>query len=341
MLRSEKLRMLFVGDDWYGSNATSLRNGFIQRGIDVTTVNTFDLASARAHLHRRAIKKLSPRAYEEAASARVSRAITRALESRQRFDVLFVFKGDFIDEEVVAGFDGIRVHYHPDDSGNAENTSRRYLTAESHYDLHVTTKVHNVAELQSRTDARVLFVQCAYDPAWHTPQSFASASRVGLIGTRRPDRTQFVEDCARRTAQKMLIAGSGWKLEPALVRSAEVHGPKFGLEFSKYAAQAPIQLGVLNSANRDTHTCRTFEIPAAGALFVGEWTAEHADIFSSPNSAMLYRSSEEALEMLAFAEANPSFVDKARRRGYDHIISGSNTYADRASRLLDAISEFV
>lgn len=338
MLRNEPLRMLFVGDDWYGSNATSLRNGFLQQGVDVTTINTFDLASPRAHLHRRAAKKVLPRYYNEFATAQVTKAISDAVKST-RFDVMFVFKGDFVENKAILRFGGMKVHYHPDDSAKLENTSSQYIAAEKYYDIHITTKLHNVNELKARTDARVVFVQCAYDPAWHTPQSFASISRVGLIGTRRPDRTHFMEDCARSTNQKMLIAGSGWRGERNLVRLAEVRGPQFGLDFSKYASQAPIQLGVLNSANRDTHTCRTFEIPAAGALFVGEWTEEHEEIFSTPNSAMLYRNPEEALDMISFAEGNPAFVDKARRVGYATILGGRNTYRDRASDLLRYFAE--
>lgn len=339
MLRGGKLKMLFVGDDWYGSNATSLRNGFIQQGVDVTTVNTFDVGSARASSFRRVFNKISRSAYEDLARTKVSRSISAALNSPVDFDVLFVFKGDYVEAEILERFDGIKIHYHPDDSANPDNTSKYYRSAEDNYDVHVTTKLHNIQELEGRSKAPVVFVKCAFDPAWHFPQSFATESRVGLIGTRRPDRVDFIVECARTTSQKMLIAGSGWGRDRTLRRLAEVSGPKFGLDFSKYAAKAPIQLGVLNSANRDTHTCRTFEVPAAGALFIGERTAEHEDIFSAPNSALLYGSPEEALEMIAFAESNSAFVDRARRRGYELITSGCNTYADRAGEILKYVAE--
>lgn len=335
--------MLFVGDDWYGSNATSLRDAFTDLGLEVLTVNTFSSRSGPSSIPKRLARKIRPAAFSRRSTESVSEAVRAAVRAHGAFDYLFVFKGIHVSAAVVSEFRGLTVHYHPDDTANLANVSDIYSAAEPHYDTHVTTKLHNVGELRARTKSDVIFVRCAYDPRWHFADKSASTlDRVGLVGTKRPDRIKFVGSVAAAASnadQRMLIAGSGWSSEHHLGRIAEIVGPKFGAEFSLAVHSAPIQLGVLNSANRDSHTCRSFEVPAAGGLFVGEWSAEHDSIFSEQGSALLYRTEEEAIDMIRFALLNEEFSSRTRAKGLELITNGKNTYVDRAREILSKISQ--
>jgi len=334
--------VLFVGDDWYGSNATSLRDGFKEIGASVVSVDTSELMSHTMPFRRKLARKASPRLYGSWTSSAVARGVSRAVDEHGPFDHLVVFKGLSVPAEVVSQFRGTTVHYHPDDVSNDDNTSPTYLQAESSYDLHVTTKRHNVEELRTRSGAEVLFVPCAYDSRWHTDNGPAPGAegRLGFVGTKRPDRVDFISMLAREEAaagRSMLLAGTGWSGEDDIVSIAETEPAQFGSDFSLAVSRARLQLGVLNSANRDTHTCRTYEIPAAGGLFVGESTEEHLELFEGSAGALLYSSDDEARDLIRWARAHPGEAEAMRSRGHQIVTRGQNTYADRAREILRAI----
>ena len=135
----------------------------------------------------------------------------------------------------------------------------------------------------------------------------------------------------------MTVAGTGWKSDRELRNIATVVGPRYGINFAKSVHESPLQLGVLNSANRDTHTCRTFEIPASGGLFIGERTVEHDRIFENNNNALLYGNDDEGIDMVRFALTHEAASDRRRLSGLDAISRGENTYADRARQIMKAI----
>lgn len=335
--------VLFIGDDWYGSNATSMRDAIAELDLSVDTVNTFQLAEARGHISRRMVKKTSPRLYEAFSTNRVTRAVASAVQ-RRHYDLAFVFKGTNVGSEAVESLrrsGATTVHYHPDDSANSDNVSATYLESEPLYDLHVTTKSHNVDELRQRAPkSRIVNVLCAFDPRWHRRLASVPSQRLGLIGTLRPDRVDLVVNLARSAKSgegEMLVAGTGWGAVAGLRGIAEVIPPAFGIDFSRTVSRAGVQLGVLNSANRDSHTCRTFEIPAAGGLFLGERSLEHEQILG--DTALLYGNPEEALSMAAWALSNPEGSRRLAEASWERITQGGNTYLDRALEILAAASE--
>ena len=333
------MKILYVGDDWIGSNARSLADGFRSAGHDVLAIDSTAVSLPRRlsppWVYSKVKHRRAPWVIEQ-----THRTIEQAASSF-RPDVVFGFKSVHLDQarllEVQAP---LHVHYSPDDASNPYNTSPEYLEHESAWDLIVTTKRHNVPELLARGARKALFVHSAYDPAWHRPTAKRRATNfdVGFIGACRPDRRGLIVDLARTHGNKMLVQGPGWRRVPELRTSgAHVAGAVYGEDFSVAVAAVTSNLVLLNSDNRDTHTCRTFEVPAAGGLFVGERTDEHSALLVDEKEALLFSDPAELAERLDWCRAHPSEAATIAERGFQRIVDGHHTYADRAKEIIDEL----
>ncbi|AYF73748.1 glycosyltransferase family 1 protein [Nocardia yunnanensis] len=334
------MKVLFVGDDWVGSNARSLADGFQQAGHEVVVIDTTAVTLPA---------RLSPPwVYSKFAHRRAPwdvEALHRRIDEAAREfapDLLFAFKAVHLDQRrLLAAPAGLRVHYSPDDVSNPYNTSPDYLAHEREWDLVVTTKTHNVAELEARGARRVKFVRSAYDPALHYVSARRTVRRhlVGFIGAVRPDRQDLLISLAREHRGDMLLRGPGWRRVRALWQTgADVGGAVYGGDFSAAVAAVTANLVLLNSDNRDTHTCRTFEVPAAGGLFVGPRTGEHAELLADESECFLFDSPAELREILRRCTKYPEQVAKVAEAGHRRIVTGHHRYVDRAREIVDALA---
>ncbi|GAB3135086.1 glycosyltransferase [Tsukamurella serpentis] len=330
--------VLFAGDQWYGSNARSLADGFRRAGHRVTVVDTTEVTLPRRGTRAWWYAK-STGAREPGTVEAVHRRIDAAAAAA-RPDLLLCFTTVHLDQQRLLEVPAARhVHYCADDVSNPVNTTTAYLAAESGWDAIVTTKAHNVAELERR-GARPVFVLSAYDPSWHRPVRPRRPRRyaAGFVGNARPDRTELVTGLARRLGRDFYLAGPGWRRLPAAWRSgAAVHGARYGLALSASIAAIDANLVLLNSDNRDTHTCRTFEVPAAGGLFVGPRTAEHRALLDDGTQALLYDDPREIDEIVARVVAEPRWAASIAAAGHAAITGGRHTYTDRAREIIDAL----
>ncbi|KXP09303.1 glycosyl transferase family 1 [Tsukamurella pulmonis] len=330
------MRILFAGDDWYGSNARSLAVGFHRAGHEVTVVDTTAVTLPRrggaAWWYAKRTGRRAPAAVD---------AVHERLESQPVPDLLFCYTAVHLDQERLLSLPaGRRVHYSADDVANPVNTTPAYLAAESGWDAVVTTKAHNVPELAARGVRHPIFVRSAYDPDWHRPTGSRSARRyaAGFVGNARPDRTALLAGLAARWGREFYLAGPGWRRRPALLRSgATVRGPQYGAALSAAIGAVDANLVLLNSDNRDTHTCRTFEVPAAGGLFVGPRTVEHAELLADGREALLYDDPAEIDGIIERVRADPAGARRIAEAGRSAIVRGGHTYTDRAREIIDAL----
>lgn len=333
------MKILFVGDDWVGSNARSMADGFRQAGHEVVVVDTTNVTLptrlSPAWLYSKGVRRRAPW-LQEAAHRRIEQ-ITRDFAP----DMLFGFKSIHLDQaRLLQTPAALRVHYSPDDVGNPYNTTPDYLAHEHGWDLVVTTKRHNVPELLARGARRVTFVHSAYDPAWHRPcaKRVARQYLVGFIGARRPDRSGLITRLGTEHGQNLLVRGPGWRRIPALrTTGATIGGAVYGDHFATTVASVTANLVLLNSDNRDTHTCRTFEIPACGGLFVGERTDEHSELLDEGTECLLFSDEAELREILQWCNCHPAQAAKIAEAGYARVTQDSHRYVDRAREIIDEL----
>jgi hypothetical protein len=333
------MRILFVGDDWIGSNARSLADGFRQAGHDVVVVDTTAVTLPPRFSPPWVYSKIRRRRAPWELESVHRRIETVAAELEP--DLLFCFRTVHLDQRRLLDTPGrMHVHYSPDDVSNPYNTTPGYLEHEHEWDLVVTTKRHNMAELIARGATAVKFLLSAYDPAWHHPAARRDPHRylLGFVGNCRPDRRAVTVALAERYGERMLVHGPGWRRVPELRRTrAVVGGPVYGEHFSTAVASVTANLVFLNSENRDTHTCRTFEVPAAGGLFVGQRTDEHAALLTEGRECLLFSDEEELHETLRWCDRYPERARTIAEAGHRRIVTGDHRYVDRAREIVAAL----
>ena len=184
----------------------------------------------------------------------------------------------------------------------------------------------------------------AYDPAWHRRCAASTGGMrydVGFLGHHRPDRALLLARVATRYGRRLGVFGDGWRRRAATtsgLRAASLHGPAYGERFSAVVARTRANLVLLNSGNRDTHTCRTFEVPAAGGLFVGERTDEHARLLDDGSEALLFSGDDELFALLDGVTGDPARAARIAEAGWRRIRADRHRYRDRAAQILAGIS---
>jgi len=101
-----------------------------------------------------------------------------------------------------------------------------------------------------------------------------------------------------------------------------------------------VQLGFLNSENRDTHTARTFEIPATGALFILEDSMEHRTYFQDGEEVILFQSPDQIPSIIDWIRKNPGKSKEIARQGHLKVTNGANAWSDRAILVLSTLEMY-
>lgn len=236
------------------------------------------------------------------------------------------------------------VSYSPDDMALRGNSSPQFRSSLPYYDVHFTTKRHNIGPLRAGGAKRVEWIGNAYDPATHRPLELTGAERahygceVGFVGAFEAERYQTLRALSSRGIE-IKVHGFGWPSadrNPRLV----IHNRRLeGLEYAKAINATKINLGFLRKAARDQQTSRSVEIPSCGGFLLAERTNEHLELFREGTEAEFFASHEEAGDKihryLADDAARAAVASAGRQRCLD---SGYSNQA-RLARALEIVEE--
>jgi len=277
----------------------------------------------------------------------VNRGVLRAVRTH-RPELVWVDKGRSIHartlREARAAQPGLRiVLYSPDDMWNPQNRSRQYARAIPEYDLHVTTKSFNVAELRAAGARDVLFVDNAYQPDVHRPLDLTERERsqfsaeVGFVGMYEQERADLLVALARG-GMPVTVWSANWDGRRHHHENLRVH-PRW-LEDRDYALAVNatrINLGFLRKVNRDLQTTRSVEIPACGGFLLAERTEEHLRLFREGEEAEFFASGEELIakcrRYLADEAARYAIAQAGRRR----CLASGYSNRERLARVMERV----
>lgn len=224
--------------------------------------------------------------------------------------------------------------YHVDD-GTARRDQRRFASLRNAlpvYDLCVTVRFSTELEMRALGARRTLRVWMSHDELVHgtgeplPPQPLGGdpslAAQIAFIGTRIPGEGR---DTLLRGLQKaglpLALWGSRWTTSRHWWHLRRSYRGDFiaGADLRAAMSLPAACLGLLSHGNRDLHTTRSFEIPAAGGLLCAQRTSEHALLYDDGEEAALWGDADECLQSCRRILADPAAAACIRRAGRERL----------------------
>lgn len=273
------------------------------------------------------------------------------IAKRSNFDIVWIDKGLWLRPRTLrllrAALPEARmVSYSGDDMGNPGNQSKRYFDSLPLYDLHVTTKSYNVAELEALGAREMLFLDNSYDPAIHRPLELCDKERVqfgaevGFVGAYEAERADLMLRLAE-AGIPVTVRGPKWvRFLKASHPNLRVLGEWMDSDtYPRSINATKINLGFLRKVNRDLQTTRSIEIPACRAFLLAERTDEHRRLFREGIEAEFFDGFDELLEKCRHYLAHESERLRIAERGHRRCILGGYSYEGRLLNVVDRLMQ--
>jgi spore maturation protein CgeB len=337
--------ILFLGADWWGSDARALAVSLRQRGhclIEVKYEDYFPLkwSSFPLKVLRRIIRPWCAANYNEAVAQHLK---------NQAVDFVLVFKGMLLSAETLSAFQKRNVSlycFYPDVSFGAHGSNiARCLP---YYDCIFTTKLYHIQDERLRSRFKNLkLVSHGFDPEVHRPIPVSDGARqqyasdISFVGCWSPKKERLVNALVTSIPHaRIKLWGPGWGRADEVVRKCWEGRGAYGDEMAIIYQCTKINLGLLSEEAVDTisgdqTTVRTWQIPAAGGFMLHEDTQEvraalmdgvEVALFDGPDQLVA-----QARRFLADDKARQGFAEAACQR----VKAEGYTYGGAAERIVN------
>jgi spore maturation protein CgeB len=311
----DMLRILFLGENWYGSCARACCYALRRLGCDVTDVDvqTFfpQVQKRSSRVMLRILKWRLVREYNA--------AVLRAAETF-RPDLLLSFKAQYVLAQTLRALrhQGIPLYNHyPDKSAFAHGP----LLAESlpEFDCIFYAKRFWDRDVRQRISLRKsIYVPHGYDTAIHRPgleerdQTQYQTDAVVIATHTRYKEEVLHELLGLRPRLKLTVWGNHWqkRCTSARVKQFIKGEPLVGDSYAKAICAAKINLVLLSgkvqgSSRGDETTTRTYEIPACRGFMLHERSPELLELYSEGEDVTCFLSRQELAEKIDYHLAYP------------------------------------
>lgn len=345
-LLDRKMRILFIGENWHGSNSTSFVRAFRFLGCDVLVVDerhffpqwgTFPMKIFRRLLRPFIVRDFSVHIRDQ---ARIFGP-----------DLVFVFKGVMVSRSDLQYFWGLGAHrflFYPDPDLISYYTyfGNDIWQCANEYDVFFTPKSNQIDILKANNVKRIEFLPYAYDPWCHFPVKLSQdektiyESDIVFIGTWGQRRAVLLEELVKyKFPYQLAIWGNYWeKLDWSSKLRRYVKGqPAYGVRQAKICAGTKIALAFLTPP--DLHNARTFELPAYGAFMLAERTVDHQKFFIENKEIVCFSSPLELRQQIDHYIHDENERKRILEAGFRRVTGGGNSYIDRAMRVLEIYND--
>jgi len=230
------------------------------------------------------------------------------------------------------------ISYLTDDPWNEGGLRKWFFDALVAYDRVCSTRRANIADLERLGCRSVQYVPFGFDEDLFFPEpplpfeAATYATDVFFAGGADADRIPYLS--AILDAQLTLsLYGDYWSRFRETRTATRGHASPEVLR--KAIAGAAVCLCLVRRSNRDGHSMRSFEVPAAGGCMLVEDTDEHREFFGPSNEAVVYfQSIPDMIESVRRLVHEPETRSRLARAAHYKIAHGGFTYRDRMSSLL-------
>ncbi|RTL33136.1 MAG: glycosyltransferase family 1 protein [Burkholderiales bacterium] len=327
------MRVLYLGGAHPSSTSRHRADALRRLGCAVTHLDPQEAIAAQTK--GRWLGALHYRTGYSLTRAVVESWLQRQLHGKDRFDLCWVDSGELLGPKAIADLRDragyVVLFNHDDPSGPRDRL--RFMTlraAIAQYSLCVVVRDINVAEFQSLGARDVMRVWMSYDEMAHRPLS----PQAPVADIYRND-VVFIGRCMKGEGRDVLmhalieqgikpaIWGDNWfssAVWPALQpywRGAALSGQ----DYVDALRGAQICIGMLSKGNRDRHTTRTMEIPAAGGLLCAERTDEHLQLYVENEEAVFWDDARECAALCKRLLADPALARNIRLAGQRRLLA--------------------
>ncbi len=344
--------ILFLGADWWGSDARALAAALRQEGqclIEVKYEDYFPQQWSSFPL------KVLRRIIRPWCAANYNAAVRKYLE-HPGLDFVLVFKGMLLAPETLAAFRQRRIPcycFYPDVGFSAHGSN--IMACLPQYDCVFTTKEFHLRDEKLHGQIREMkLVRHGFDPEVHRPVVLRGAARtyydcdVAFVGCWSPKKERLVAALLRALPGcSVRLWGPGWGRAEALVRECWAGRGAYGDELAAITSCARINLGLLSEAATDTTsgdqtTARTWLIPATGGFMLHEATAELAQHLIPGEEVATFKDVADLSRQVEYYLAHPKergeLAAAGRRRclaaPYTYVAAAETICAHHAARLV-------
>jgi spore maturation protein CgeB len=338
------LRILFIGDNWYGSNARSCADALRRLGCDVLDIDiqTF-IPNASLFSSRVARRLWWSRLVDE-----LNLSILRTAGSF-RPDILVAFKGNYIDRRTLRSLraNGIPLYnYFPDTS--AFNHGKWLPRSLPEYDCVFYTKRFWYADVAKKLDLKAAqFLPHGYDQELHRPMELDARDivdyrcDVSFIAHHSRYKENYLEGLIRlRPNLNLCIWGIGWteRCESTEVRRYIKGFPLLGERYPRAIQCARINLALMNgpvtgASSADLTTSRTYTIPATGGFMLHERNSEILELYKEYEEIACFDCVEELADKIDYFLAHPAERESIARAGHARCVP-AYSYDNRMAEIL-------
>ena len=326
------LRVLFLGENWYGSCARACCYALRRLGHDVVDIDSQTIVPLlRRRASRGVLRALLPWLVREYNGI--------VLETAAEFqpDVLLAFKAPYVTAETLSRLRerGVALYnYYPDTSVFAHGPWLPAALAE--YDCVFFTKHFGEADARQRVAVReACFVPHGYDPDVHRPWPLSARDveqyghDVVVIATHTPYKERVLAELlARVSGLDLRIWGHLWRTRcrSSAVRAHVVGAAVSGSAYARAIRAARINLAIMSgpvtgASQGDETTTRTYEIPACGGFMLHERSTELGTLFEEGTEVACFGTPDELAERIGHYLAHDDERAAIARAGYERCVS--------------------
>jgi spore maturation protein CgeB len=336
--------ILFLGADWWGSDARALAVAFRQRGHCLIEEKYEDYLPLKwSSFPLRVLRRL----IRPWCAANYNQAVKQHLDN-PAIDLVLVFKGMLLNSETLAAFSHRKISiycFYPDVSFEAHGSNiARCLSL---YDCVFTTKEFHIQDENLLGRVKDLkLVRHGFDPNVHRMIEVSETTRqhyycdVSFVGCWSPKKERLVQVLVTEIpALQIKIWGPGWGRADEAVRKHWDGRGAYGDEMVIIYQCSKINLGLLSEEAADTSsgdqtTVRTWQIPAAGGFMLHEDTKEVRTSLAEGVEVALFDGPDELVtkvrRFLADNIARRAIAEAGRQR----VLAEGYTYGDAADQIL-------
>lgn len=338
------LRILFIGENWYGSNARSCAESLRRLGCDVLDIDgqTF-FPKVTMLTSRIAARLLSFRLAEE-----FNRAILRAADMFHP-EIFIAFKGNNISARTLRSLSsrGIPLYnYFPDTSAFTHGGSLPLSLPE--YDCVFYTKPFWFKDVTKAIKLKAgYFLPHGYDKELHRPIQLLPKDieeygcDVSLIAYHTWHKEEVLKGLIKlRPDLDLRIWGEGWtkRCKSSELRRCIAGYPLFGESYVRGVLASRINLAIMSgqvtgASSGDLTTSRTYLIPASGGFMVHERNSEVLDLYREGVEIACFGSSEELAEQIDYYLGHSAEREEVARAGHARCVP-AYSYDNRMAELL-------